>query len=341
MAKLRVQQSADGTMIADVSVNEYLEHKREYLHESDYLKVSGQVKSEDLAGLFQYKDRLSKSRVKVLDITGLVADEPALSVAGMFKNNRNLEEIRGLGSLVRAVENSKDMQEMFAGCESLKALDLSMWSPKKVDTMESMFEGCSSLNSVNFNRIDEDGRLTSGWHGAKNMAKMFKKCTSLDKLQVGGFDLMRNASVNDVADFASGCDKLAEVKLPAMTRGAMGRRMISREDMFYGCSSLTCLSGGTEKMQEDQSTFYQGYLRNNMGYSYEQALLWADALKTSELSVLRVARMEDSLQNSLQQEKEKQTRLRKFAHGGRGEEAEQLFGHIGQSNNGADFQLEE
>ena len=112
MAKLHVQQSADGTMIADVSVNEYLEHKREYLHESDCLKISGQVKSEDLAGLFQYKDRLSKSRVKALDITGLIADEPALSVAGMFKNNRNLEEIRGLGSLVCAVENSKDMQEI-------------------------------------------------------------------------------------------------------------------------------------------------------------------------------------------------------------------------------------
>ena len=56
MTKLHVQQSADGTMIADVSVNEYLEYKREYLHESDCLKVSGQVKSADLAVFFHYKD---------------------------------------------------------------------------------------------------------------------------------------------------------------------------------------------------------------------------------------------------------------------------------------------
>ena len=338
MSKLQIKQNHDGAMEADITVDEYLTHKKDYLHESDYLKVSGKVQSEDLAGLFQYKERLSRSRVKVLDVTGIVAEKSAPSVAGIFKNNKSLEKVVGLGSLAGAVGRTEDMREMFAGCESLKALDLSDWSPKCVKTMESMFEGCSALDSVNFNRIDEDGRLVSGWKGAEKMAKMFKNCKSLDKLHVSGFDAMRSASVSDVADFASGCSSLAEVKLPAMTRGAMGRRAVSRDDMFYGCPALTCLSGGTEKMQEDQSDFYQGYLRNQMGYSYEQALLWADALKTSELAMLRVVRMEDSLQDSLEREKEKQKRLRGLAVGRRGDEAEALFGHIG--SDGEQTQLE-
>jgi hypothetical protein len=267
-----------------------------------------------------------------LDVTDLVTEKSAPSVAGMFKNNKGLEKIVGIGSLAHAVNHAEDMREMFSGCESLKAIDLSSWAPKRAKTMESMFEGCSALNSVNFNRIDEDGRLVSGWRGAEKMAKMFKNCKSLDKLHVSGFETMRSASVSDVSDFASGCDHLVEVKLPAMTRGTTGRRGISRDDMFYGCSALTSLSGGTEKMQEDQSCFYQGYLRNQLGYSDEQAFVWADALKTSELAMLRVVRMEDSLQDSLQREQEKQGRLRGLASGRRGDEAEALFGHIGSNN---------
>lgn len=328
MSKLQLKQNDSGVFEADISIDEYLAHKKEYLHETDHLKVSGKVQSEDLAGLFQYKDHFSKSRVKILDVTSLVVEEPAVSMAGMFKNNKCLEKIVGIESLVPAVNKTEDMREMFCGCESLKVLDLSSWSPKRAKTMESMFEGCSSLDSINFNRIDEDGRLVSGWRGAEKMTKMFKNCVSLDKLHIGGFDAMRNISASNVADFASGCHKLIEVKLPAMIGGASGRHMISRSDMFYDCPSLTCLSGGTERIQEEQSVFYQGYLRNNMGYEYNQALLWADALKTSELAVLRVVRMENSLHDNIRVEREKQERIRGMAQLGRGDEAEKLFGHI-------------
>ena len=41
------------------------------------------------------------------------------------------------------------MSYLFAGCKSLKSLDLSSFNTTNVNDMESMFDGCSSLKKEN------------------------------------------------------------------------------------------------------------------------------------------------------------------------------------------------
>ena len=65
---------------------------------------------------------------------------------------------------------------MFAGCKSLKSIDLSSFNTTNVNNMESMFCGCSSLKSLDLSSFDTTN--------ANNMREMFYNCPSLKKENV-------------------------------------------------------------------------------------------------------------------------------------------------------------
>ena len=339
-----IHYNLEGELVAHVSAQEYLINKEAYLQKVDQLSIYGTIKAEQAPGLFQHENRLSESRVKTIDISELHSDTPVESTAEMFKGNKNLEKIVGIesfGAMKDGVEHVTDMHEMFAGCSSLKSLNLGAWKPsvnepKQMASMAGMFKDCASLESVTF-ECAENGSQVINWHGAKNMAEMFKDCKSLTELDVSAFTAYKRPMPEDVCDFAAGCDKLRQVSLPIfMSSTDREERAISRETMFHGDHALRYLSGGNETIQKDQGRFLEGALRNEGGYSYQQAANWAKTVVSSELNTMSVVRrgymMEylDELEaRNVTKSAEKQDRIHGESMMSRGQMAESQFGHIG------------
>ena len=84
----------------------------------------------------------------VPDIYEVIFNDPIClgTFDGLFAGMENLTEIRNIENLVST--GIKDMSYMFAGCESLKSLDLSYMDTSNVDTMSCMFGYCINLENL-------------------------------------------------------------------------------------------------------------------------------------------------------------------------------------------------
>ena len=121
-----------------------------------------------------------------------------------------------------------NMLGMFAGCASLKNLDLSKFDTSKVTDMMGMFGYCQSLTSLNVSSFDTSQvanmygtfayckALTdldaSNFNTSKvtNMSGMFGQCENLATLDISGWD---TSSVTDMMGMFVDCKKLQTVKL--------------------------------------------------------------------------------------------------------------------------------
>lgn len=116
-----------------------------------------------------------------------------------FANCTNLESITGINHL--NTSEVRNMCEMFYGCSSLKALDVSKFKTDKVTSMERMFGWCSGLTSLDLSGFKTDKVTNMDWmfygneklttiyasdqwdmSNVENSDEMFYFCTSL----VGG-----------------------------------------------------------------------------------------------------------------------------------------------------------
>ena len=121
-----------------------------------------------------------------------------------------------------------NMLGMFAGCASLKNLDLSKFDTSKVTDMMGMFGYCQSLTSLNVSSFDTSQvanmygafayckALTdldvSNFNTSKvtNMSGVFGQCENLATLDISGWD---TSSVTDMMGMFVDCKKLQTVKL--------------------------------------------------------------------------------------------------------------------------------
>ncbi len=100
------------------------------------------------------------------------------SMAWMFCDCYNLQKIDLSDWDVSFVKN---MKYMFSGCSTLESLDLSKWDNSKVEDMRFMFENCYALKKLfigNFESHETDVET----------AYMFKGCSSLEMLDLSGFE---------------------------------------------------------------------------------------------------------------------------------------------------------
>ena len=111
-------------------------------------------------------------RVQIAKVTFAETIRPA-STALWFYGCVNLRTIEGLDRLDTSAVT--DMSQMFAGCSSLTALDLTAFDTSKVMAMRQMFFNCSSLRT-----IDASDRFVTT--AVTSSVDMFTGCTSL----VGG-----------------------------------------------------------------------------------------------------------------------------------------------------------
>ena len=332
-----------GELTISAHVREYLEHKNEYLQTADHLALRGFIQSEQAPGLFYNDDPTKESKVKTIDMSALRADIPIAFTAEMFKGNKHLEQIVGietLGAMPKDARDVTDMHEMFAGCASLKSLDLGQWhmsSNNQVKSMERMFSGCESLESITFDRRDPYGDKETNWRGSPNMEGMFENCKSLRELDVSSFTEMKRPNRETVCDFAAGCSQLEQIHLPVIWwSSAHDGGQINRELMFHGDDSLRAIRGGTTALQEDQQYAYAAILRRE-GESYEQAQKIAFSAYMFEADQIIPARGAEVLQyidergKATLKEPAKEHNGRIYGESGqsRGAMAEAQFGHIG------------
>ena len=87
------------------------------------------------------------------------------------------------------------MEEMFSGCESLTALDLSSFDTSEVSYMRGMFYSCKSLIALDLSSFDTSKVM--------NMGEMFLGCESLTTIYC---NTSWSASHSD--DMFSGCNSL-------------------------------------------------------------------------------------------------------------------------------------
>lgn len=123
--------------------------------------------------------------------------------------------------------NVVDMSKMFSYCDKLTSLDLSGFDTSNVAEMDYMFAACDKLSSLKFG----DKFLTSN---VTTMANMFNSCSSLTNLDVSGFDTSQVTHMNQMFN---SCKKLTTLDLSNFNT----TRVTDMSDMFNTCGGLTSL----------------------------------------------------------------------------------------------------
>ena len=210
-----------------------------------------------------------------VDLSQLITNE-ITSFHGLFENCRELKEIKltyintpkitnmsymffEYKSLISVnydnntnnFQNLKDISEMFAGCFSLKEIDLSFLSNSPIENMFSLFHNCRSLTKIknmeflNTTAVTNMSSLFNGCISLKevnisklnlinvtDISKMFKNCLNLTN--VNDINKWNTIKLNNISCLLCGCKSLEKVNLSSLDMPVL-------EDMsntFSDCSFL-------------------------------------------------------------------------------------------------------
>ncbi len=141
----------------------------------------------------------------------------------------DISEIQGLEYL--NTERVTDMREMFAGCTSLTALDLSTFDTRRVTTMAGMFTSCTGLTSLDLSSFNTAG--------VTDMSLMFFGCNELSTLELSSFD---THAVTNVSSMFAWCEALTTI---LVSDGWDMGRVTSSADMFAHCTNKLVGCRGT------------------------------------------------------------------------------------------------
>ena len=155
------------------------------------------------------------------------------SMNSIFKGCAHLESISGLESW--DVSGMTDFSYLFCQCSSLHSLDLSMWDVRCVmdasyllhqnsslvhldvtgwdleacTKAHGMFSECASLTEIT-------GLETLRCPHAGYINGMFRECTSLERIDLSGFDMPGNGFLAEATMLASGCRSLRYLDLSGL-----------------------------------------------------------------------------------------------------------------------------
>ncbi len=146
---------------------------------------------------------------------------------------QSIEDIHNL-----CTDQVTNMRYMFAGCDSVNAIDVSNFNTQNVTSLSYMFYNCGSLTS-----LDLSGFNTQN---VTDMSSMFRLCRALTSLNVSGFNTEK---VTTMSSMFSRCSALKSLDVS----GFNTQNVENMVDMFYSCLSLTSLdlkNFNTQKVTE-------------------------------------------------------------------------------------------
>lgn len=141
----------------------------------------------------------SQDTVKILYIGGKGGVTLNAYSACLFENFTALTSI-SFNGVVNA-SKAKSMEKMFAGCSSLKSIDLSGLDTSSVTNLREMFFGCSALTELDLSAISINNVTT--------LERMVRDCTSLKTLKINTWYFPECLTTMD--SFLNGCISLADV----------------------------------------------------------------------------------------------------------------------------------
>ncbi len=139
-----------------------------YIFNKDMWKIKKIDASEEQISLMPWStDSKSKKITKVVVEDNIKLDSLLILFAGL----ENLKEVEGLDKI--DTTDVESMAGMFAGCKSLKTIDLSSFNTSKLKNTASMFSGCENLTTIYVN---------DNWNvnNVESSDNMFKDCKNLE-----------------------------------------------------------------------------------------------------------------------------------------------------------------
>ena len=174
-----------------------------------------------------------------LDLSGWNPSS-ATTFRAMFEHDELLTTIGDVSGW--NTSNVSRVEDMFAGCASLKSLDLSGWNTSKMGSLYDTFTGCSSLTTIGD---------TSGWNTSslQSMTHAFEGCSSLRTLDVSGWDV---SSVESMEAAFAECSSLTSLDVSQWDVS----KMTTMARMFQNCSSLKTLDVSNWKLTSCIRSFF-------------------------------------------------------------------------------------
>lgn len=145
-------------------------------------------------------------------------------LAGIFANCSSLTTL-DVSNFGWKNINGGDWCWPFAGCSSLKEINLGDFYIPKADRLDLFFSGCSSLEKIECTRFDIN---------AGNVSNFFNGCSSLKSVNVDNFVTNQTTLIDGVF---SGCSSLESVDLSHWNTSSV----TNMRALFNGCSKLKSL----------------------------------------------------------------------------------------------------
>ena len=200
-------------------------------------------------GIFEGCSSLTSIDISMFDTSN------STSYWRLFEGCHSLTEI--IGNL--PVTRGTTVGEMYMGCSSLPAIDVSDWDVSETESLDNVFSGCSSIETLDvsnwkvgnvkdFTNLFSDCTSlstldVSNWNtsSAEGMYRMFANCSSLTTLDVSGFI---TDGVTTFGRMFEGCSGLSSIDVSNFVTESVYEKDFMGSGfggMFSGCSSLTSL----------------------------------------------------------------------------------------------------
>ena len=126
-----------------------------------------------------------------------------------------------------SVDGLTSLWRTFTNCSELTSIDMSKIDLSGVTNMYQMCSGCKKLKNIEFGKSNRTGDL-------KNVYQMFKDCSSLESLDLSGFNTKKVYNMQGVFAY---CSSLKSINLSSFDTSEVALA----DGMFLGCSSLESL----------------------------------------------------------------------------------------------------
>ena len=172
------------------------------------------------AGTLNMKNSACEAITAVEVDASMAAARPTV-IQRWFSKFTTITSIKGLENL--NTSEVTNMQELFASCRELKAIDLSTFNTDKVTNMFDMFSSCTALTELDLSSFNTQN--------VTDMSYMFSNCGALKNLDLSGFNTV---NVTYMTAMFSDCKALTSINLSSFST----LKVTNMTMMFLNCEAL-------------------------------------------------------------------------------------------------------
>ena len=207
--------------------------------------ISFEQYEDDVYELQREFSRLIITHATVIDVSNWIFGDKIVNIEALFSKNHNVKEIIGLDTW--DVSNIENFGGLFEHCDSIETLDgIENWNVSKAIKLSGMFSGCSSLKKLDLSKWDVSN--------VKYNSMLFAECKELKEIK--GLDKWNTNMFYACGLMFKKCSSLETLDLSNWKMG----KVQSTNEMFYDCYNLTTIGDvsnwDVSNVKDMQSMFY-------------------------------------------------------------------------------------